>query len=225
MTFANHYEVKDTVRKYATNTQKNVKCIKSCKTKVKYACEKVCKWTIYARKDKYTKGFTIKTYQGKYDCNPDCKNRQITARFLANFFKPRFLENPNYKLADIKVDVEQRLKGNANYIMCKREKKMVMDELFGKADRESQILETYCDELEKSDPGSYIKNQISKDALRKGRRGSKRVFLCLNALKTNWKWHCKPIMELTGCLMKKRQEGQFLSTVGLDCMNRFFPVA
>ena len=77
----------------------------------------------------------------------------------------------------LKHDVEQELRVHISYSKCKRARRMVLDSYLGTFTSEYLELEAYVDELMRSNPGSKVVVELSRDDLRENRRVVKRMFV------------------------------------------------
>ena len=60
---------------------------------------------------------------------------------------------------------------------------MVLDAYKGTFTTKYSELETYVDDLKRSNPGSIVQAELSRDEMREGRRVFSRMFVCLDAVK------------------------------------------
>ena len=70
-----------------------------------------------------------------------------------------------------------------SYAKCKRAQRIVLDAYSGTLTSEYLELEAYADELMKSNLGSKVVVELSRDDLGENRRVFKRMFVCLDAFK------------------------------------------
>ena len=149
----------------------------------------------------------MKTFVLEHDCYRIFRNPRASANLLVKHYKQKILEKHDYKVKDLKQDVEQELRVHVHYSKCKRARRMILDAYSGTFISEYSELEAYEDELMRSNLGITIKVELSRDELREGRRVFKRMFVYLYACKRGWKAGCKPIIGLYGCFLKNKIHG------------------
>ena len=132
----------------------------------------------------------------------------MIAKFLAKHYKNIILDKHDYKIKDLKRDVEEELKVNVGISKCKRERRMVLDAYSRSFTTEYFELKTYADEIFRSKPGSAVKVEMCREDLKEGRRIFKIMFLCLDACKKGWKASCRPIIGLDGYFLKTQFKGE-----------------
>ena len=99
---------------------------------------------------------------------------------------------------------------------------MVLDVFMSTFTIEYSELEAYVDELKRSNPGSTIEVEFSRDEMRKGRRVFTRMFVCLEGCKSGG---CRPIIGLDGYFLKTEFKGELLVALGRDGDDKNFPIA
>ena len=94
-------------------------------------------------------------------------------------------QDPKFKSKDMKNEIQRDLKVNVSVFKCKRENKMITDEMEGSIKDEFTNLEAFCNDLKLSNPGSDVCVEVSEEGLQHGRRIFKRMYLYFNALKVS----------------------------------------
>ncbi|XP_075074464.1 uncharacterized protein LOC142162060 [Nicotiana tabacum] len=115
---------------------------------------------------------------------------------LAHYFKKKVQNNPKYKIKDMKVDLESEFSLIVNESKLKRVKRLVLDKLDGSYTDDYNKFEAYAEELRKSNPGSDVVINLSKDAMKEGKRRFLRLYVCFQALKEGWKGGLRPLIGL-----------------------------
>ena len=82
------------------------------------------------------------------------KNKRVTTKFLATYYKDRICQALGIKIADFKKLIGEELKCNVSFVMCKRAKKDVMTELLSNYVEEYGSLWRYVEELKETNPGT-----------------------------------------------------------------------
>ncbi|KAK4252872.1 hypothetical protein QN277_011012 [Acacia crassicarpa] len=124
----------------------------------------------------------------------------------------------------MKKDIEEELMVSVSIYKCKKVKRLIVEGLEGSYIDEFNHLEAYCNELRKSNPGSDVSLELSKEALNNGKRVFSRLYLCFNAAKTGWKAGCKLIIGVDGTFLKGNAHGIMLMATGLDANDGLYPI-
>ena len=207
MTFANAAKVRESITKYCISRGVTLKFVNNERNRIRVKCQDQCLFVLLVSKDNSSHGLVVKTLVLDYNCYRIFTNPKVSATFLAQHYKTRILENHNYKVKDMKNDVKVELRMNVGYSKCKQARRMVLDAYSEAFTTEHSKLEAYVGELLRGNPGSTVKVELCKDELSKGRRGFKRIFVCLDAYKKGWKAGCRPIIGLDGCFLKTKFKG------------------
>ena len=112
--------------------------------------KKGCPWFIFASVENKTEDFIIKTYNPQHKCRRVFKNKRVTTKFLAAYYKDRIAQEPKMKIDDFKKLIGEKLKFNVAFTMCKRAKKEVMTKLLGNYVEEYASLGRYVEELKQT---------------------------------------------------------------------------
>lgn len=102
---------------------------------------------------------------------------------------------------------------------------MALEKLDGSFKDEYNKLDAYGQELRKSNSGSDVAINISKDNLEEGKRRFLRLYIYFQALKLCFKSGLRPLIGLNGTFLKGKYKGQLLVAMGQDSMNQFYPLA
>ncbi|XP_028778511.1 uncharacterized protein LOC114735021 [Neltuma alba] len=225
MTFLDLNELRSAIDSYAISKGVNIKIIRSEKRLLKAICEEGCPFTLYASRDGNNVGYKVKTLCNEHRCCRVFKNPRASVKWLAEHFKEKIQERPNYSICEMKNDVERELKVHVSLHKCKRAKRRIIQHMDGSFVDEFSKLEAYCNELKVSNLGSDISMEISNEALEQGRRVFRRMYLCFNAAKVSWKVGCRPLIGVDGTFLKGKVRGILLTAVGLDANDSLYPLA
>lgn len=182
-TYADKAELVSAIDRYAIKVGVKLKLVKSEPLRVKAQCQKGCPFVLYASRDGRNPGLKVKTLLMEHKCTRVFKNPRASMKWVSLYFKRKVQERPEYKVADMKKDLEDELKLHVTLIKCKRAKRIIMQEMEGSYVDEFNNLEAYCQELRTSNPGSDVSIEISKDAMEEGKRVFSRLYICFNASK------------------------------------------
>ncbi|KAK4254492.1 hypothetical protein QN277_009870 [Acacia crassicarpa] len=225
MTFLDRVELRRAIDKYAIDNGVCVKIIRSEKKMVIATCQEGCPFRLYASRDSLGVGYILKTLVHEHMCARVYKNPRASVRWLAEHFKEKVQDNPQYSASEMKKEVERELKLFVSKYKCKRAKRRIMQHMEGSFVDEFDKLEAYCNELKVSNPGSDVSVELSPEALDQGRRVFRRMYVCFNASKVGWKLGCRPFIGLDGTFLKGRARGILLTAVGLDANDSMYPIA
>lgn len=92
------------------------------------------------------------------------------AKILAHIFKSRVQYNPQYKVKDMRGELETSYNLNVSKTMVKRAKRFALEKLEDSFFDDYKKLEAYGIEIRNSNPGSDVDINISNDALEQGKR-------------------------------------------------------
>lgn len=95
------------IDKYAINAGVKLKMKKSEPARVNVVCQDGCPFVLYASKDGSNPGMMVKTLNLEHRCSRVLKNPRASVKWLASYFKSKVQEKPQYKVKDMKKDVEQ----------------------------------------------------------------------------------------------------------------------
>ncbi|XP_018623654.2 uncharacterized protein [Nicotiana tomentosiformis] len=224
MTFKDLNEAKHVIDFYAVANKRSVIVKKSDKSRVSYRCVDGCPFKCFISKDGKDQGFKIKTLNQEHGCDKIFENRRANVETLAHYFKKKVQNNPKYKIKDMKVDFESEFSLNVNESKLKRVKRLVLDKLDGSYTDDYNKLEAYAQELRKSNPGSDVVINLTKDAMEEGKRRFLRLYMCFQALKEGCKGGLRPLIGLDGTFLKGKNRGIMLVAVGQDSSNHSYPL-
>ncbi|KAK4281002.1 hypothetical protein QN277_012552 [Acacia crassicarpa] len=225
MTFKDKEEVKRAIDKYAVTRGVSLKVVRSDKRTYQVVCEEGCPFSLYLSTYGLSIGWQVKSLVYDHKCALVYKNQRASTMWLAQHFRQRVQEAPNFKSKDMKNEVQRELKACVSLYKCKRAKKMIMEAMEGSFIDEFNKLEAYCNELKQSNPGSDVHVEVSEEALEQGRRVFKRMYLCFNAAKVGWRQGCRPLIGVDGTFLKGKARGIMLTAVGIDGNDFVYPLA
>ncbi|KAG5582590.1 hypothetical protein H5410_053217 [Solanum commersonii] len=187
MTFKDLNEARKIVNLYSLANSKPIVMEKSDRTRLRYKCMIGCPFVLLISQDGKGPGFKVKTLKINHNCEDAFKNPRACTSTLAQYFRRKVQNNPQYKLKDMRKDLKDQFNLNASTSKLKRAKRMALQKLQGSFLNDFNRIEAYANELRLSTPGSDIVINLSKDALEQGKRKFLRTYICFNALKLGWK--------------------------------------
>ncbi|WMV28961.1 hypothetical protein MTR67_022346 [Solanum verrucosum] len=225
MTFKDLNEARKIVNLYSLANFKPIVVEKSDRTRLRYKCMIGCPFVLLISQDGKGPGFKVKTLKINHNCEDAFKNPRACTSTLAQYFKSKLQNNPQYKLKDMRKDLNDQFNLNARTSKLKRAKRMALQKLQGSFLHDFNRIEAYANELRLSNPGSDIVINLSKDALEQGKRKFLRMYICFNALKLGWKEGLRPFIGLDGTFLKGQCKGQLLVAMAQDSQNCLYPLA
>ncbi|XP_049397436.1 uncharacterized protein LOC125861621 [Solanum stenotomum] len=225
MTFKDLNEARKIVNLYSLANSKPIVVEKSDRTRLRYKCMIGCPFVLLISQDGKGPGFKVKTLKINHNCEDAFKNPRACTSTLAQYFKSKLQNNPQYKLKDMRKDLKDQFNLNARTSKLKRAKRMAFQKLQGSFLDDFNRIEAYANELRLSNPGSDIVINLSKDALEQSKRKFLRMYICFNALKLGWKEGLRPFIGLDRTFLKGQCKGQLLVAMTQDSQNCLYPLA
>ncbi|KAK4257633.1 hypothetical protein QN277_007196 [Acacia crassicarpa] len=199
--------------------------VRSDRRTFRVVCQDGCTFTLYASTHGQSVGWQVKNLYNEHMCARAFENPRASTKWLAKYFKNKVQGDPNFKMKDMKNEVQTDLKVNVSVFKCKRAKKLIMDEMEGSFRDEFANLEAYWNELKLSNPGSDVCVEVSQEGLEHGRKIFKRMYVCFNASKVGWKVACRSLIGVDGTFLKGKTRGILLTAVGVDGNDSLYPLA
>ncbi|XP_019153866.1 PREDICTED: uncharacterized protein LOC109150412 [Ipomoea nil] len=228
MVFNSAKEFKWAVQYHESLRQKDVMFKKNEARRVRVVCrhQQVCNWSIFGSKSNSGSPFTIKTYNSVHTCGNQDENKLVTSGFLAKLFKEDFRMNTEWGRGPFQEHVKAKFNCQLTRNQAYLAKKKAMKQIDGQDLEQFNLLNDYCEELRRSNPGSTVKMKLDTEFSVNGRPRFVRLYICFAACKEGFVRGCRPIIGVDGCHLKGAQKGgQLLSAIGLDGDNSLFPVA
>nr|GMC86945.1 uncharacterized protein LOC109168401 [Ipomoea batatas] len=228
MIFKSASEFKWAVTYHEAMRRKDIKFVKNEGRRVRVCCRHndVCKWTIFGSRSNPRCPFQIKTYNSEHTCGNQDENRTINSGFLAKLYKDEFRLNMEWGRRQFQEHVKQKLHCQVTKHQAYRAKQKAKKEMEGQDSDQFMLLNDYCEELRRSNPGSTVKMKLDGEFSVNGRPRFLRLYICFAASKEGFLRGCRPFFGLDGCHLKPYLKGgQLLSAVGVDGDNCMFPIA
>ena len=124
MCFLDKAALRKSLDTYAILNGVNLRVVMSNKRKVLVMCAVDCPFKLYASKVEAEVGYTLRTLCREHNCSRVYKNRRASVRWLAEVFKEKVLERPQFKVSEMKMEVERTWKGHVSIHKCKRAKRI-----------------------------------------------------------------------------------------------------
>ncbi|XP_047256194.1 uncharacterized protein LOC124888952 [Capsicum annuum] len=189
----------------------------------RFRCKDGFSWLLYASLDKTTNDFMIKTYIPKHTCNKTTRNYLCNAKFLAETFRERIVEQPNKRVFKLQELIRKKFKLYVSKTTVRRARSKVLKEIMGDHVVEFGKILDYKDELLRTNPGTSWVVKLG-EANEAGKPKFQTFYICFDALKKAWV-HCRKCIGLDGFFLKGISKGQLLVVVAKDGNNQMFPLA
>ncbi|WMV34726.1 hypothetical protein MTR67_028111, partial [Solanum verrucosum] len=140
--------------------------------------------------------FMVKTLKTNHNCEDAFINPRACISTLAQYLKSKLQNNPQYKLKDMRKDLNDQCNLNASTSKLKGSKRVALQKLQGSFLDDFNRIEAYANELRLRNFDSDIVINLSKDGLKQD-----------------------------GTFLKGQRKGQLLVAMEQDSQNCFYPLA
>nr|GLL46783.1 uncharacterized protein LOC109174707 [Ipomoea trifida] len=158
MIFKSAEEFKWAIKCHEATRRKDIHFKKNEGRRVRVVCRhnNTCNWTIFVSRSNPRSPFAIKTYNPEHTCGDQDENRTVNSGFLAKLYKDDFKINTEWGRVQFQEHVKAKLKCQA------------LKQLEGDDEEQFKLLNSYCAELRRSNPGSSVKMQVDDGCHLKG---------------------------------------------------------
>ncbi|XVF50847.1 hypothetical protein PTKIN_Ptkin04bG0136700 [Pterospermum kingtungense] len=221
MVFASREIFKDAIRQYGRKNKYNLKLVRNDKKKVKAICKSDCIWSLWAAKfdpnDAADPTCQIKTYVPYHGCLKDSKNKNITSTFIAKHYLDKFMTDPHYLITLLQQDVMNEFSHHVSLTKCIWTRLKALEIVNGNHKEQYGKIYEYLSELQVTNKGTTIICKLDC-------RLFQRMYVCLNAIKQEFKAGCRRIVSIDGCSLKGYYIGHLLVEVGIDANDCIYPL-
>nr|XP_027083986.1 uncharacterized protein LOC113706312 [Coffea arabica] len=210
------------VRIQAIMEGRDVQFIKNDTYRVRVKC-RGCEWQIFGSKMQGENTFQIKTLSKEHTCGRVFHNRNMTSKLATRLFVDEVRKTPSMTVQELMTRVTEELNVDFSLKQGYRTMKKVRDIIEGSHEKQYALLEDFCGELRRANPGSTVFVETDEDE--DGIVRFKRLYMCLEPLKRGFLKGCRHWIGLDGCFLKDTYGGQLLTAVGMDGDNKMFPLA
>lgn len=181
-----------------------------------------CPWRIRAVKVSNAPTFTIRSLEGTHTCGRNAHNghHQASVDWIVSFIEERLRDDINYKPKDILHDIQKQYGITIPYKQAWRAKERGLAAIYGSSEEGYCLLPLYCDQIKKSNPGSFAEVFTTGVDNR-----FQRFFVSFYASIYGFLNGCLPIIGLGGIQLKSKYLGTLLSATSFDADGGLFPVA
>ncbi|XP_027071669.1 uncharacterized protein [Coffea arabica] len=190
------------------------------RVKVKY---RSCDWQLFGSKMQDENTFQIKIVSDEHTCERVFHNKNMISRLASKLFVDKVRKTPSMTVHELMTKVNEELNVDFSLKQEYRTLRKVRDTIQGSYDKQYTMLESFCGELRRANPGFtvFIEIDIDEDGVSRFRK----LYMCLEPIKRDFLAGCRKWIGLDGCFLKGPYGGQLLSAVGMDDDNKMFPLA
>ncbi|XP_058747460.1 uncharacterized protein LOC131620408 [Vicia villosa] len=222
MVFSNKEMVKDAVKDYGMENNKNVVIKKNEAKRMVIKCMEGCNFHMRVSKRVGNQYWQVVSLIDEHNCARTPYNRQAKTNWLAKKFGHILRHNPDMKPAGLVAQALDRWGVKLSHDQAYRAKRRAMDMLQGAGMEQFQHLRRYAQELLKSNPNSTV---VIRCADSNEGPVFERIYVCLEACKYGFAKFCRPLIGLDACFLKGDFGGQLMAAVGRDGNNKIMPIA
>ncbi|XP_059310363.1 uncharacterized protein LOC132061605 [Lycium ferocissimum] len=228
-TFGTKHEFKNAVATHEIKNGKYIRWTRNDRLRMKAVCihHPECKWEIIASKMQRDKAFQIRTYDPTHTCKEwHHENGTITSTFIARKYLKEIGSNRDWKVSEFRDRVSVELRAHVTLSQAKRAKMKAIDLIDGDIKDQYKMMWNYCNEIDRSNPGSSIYMKFTDNEIPNEPQRFQRIYTCFAACKLGFVVGCRKILGVDGCWLKGLMYGtQLLTAVSMDGNNNIFPVA
>ncbi|GJR59125.1 mutator type transposase [Tanacetum coccineum] len=134
--------------------------------------------------------------------------------------------NPDILVRAVQDQMQKQFKVGLSNMKAFRAKRIASDIMTGSYREQYSLLREYAQKLINQNPGTTVRIDVQQEPNPESlTRIFRRVYVCLGALKQDFRSCGREILELDGCFMSGPWPGQILTAVGVDANNGIYPVA
>ncbi|XP_027103267.1 uncharacterized protein [Coffea arabica] len=147
----------------------------------------------------------------------------MTSRLANKLFLDKVRKTPSMNVHELLTKVTEELKLDFSLKKGYRTLQKVRAAIEGSHEKQYELLEDFCGELRKANPGStvFVETEVDDEGISR----FKRLYMCLEPLKRGYLAGCRCWIGMDGCFLKGPYGGQLLTTVGMDADNKMYPLA
>ncbi|KAH1090630.1 hypothetical protein J1N35_017887 [Gossypium stocksii] len=222
MLFKSKDSLKEAAKQYGRLNSYFIKFPKNDLKRLKAVCSKKCSWFIWASRlnpnNPTDQTWQIRSSNPNHTCSKVYKNRNVTAAWIGEQYKEKFIADPNYSLKSLQQDVKRDFCCLVSLTKCRRAKLRALELIEGAHKAQYEKVYEYLLEVRTQNEGTtticYLDNRLFQ-----------RMYVCLQACKDGYRAGCRRIVGLDGCFLKGYYGGYLLAAVGIDANNGIYPLA
>ncbi|GMI81513.1 hypothetical protein HRI_001820600 [Hibiscus trionum] len=214
--------LKEAIRMYSVKNRYNVKLKRNDNKRIQVTCKEGCPWVLWATpingEDPSRGTWQIRSVKGEHNCLREFVNANVTSRWLARKYLNNFYVDPTFSSTSLKHVVHKDWGLTVAKGKCIRARNFALEMMHENQNEQYAKLYGYLGELRYSNLGTTTICKLDE-------RKFERVYVCMQAMKEEFKAGCRPIIGLDGCHLKGYYLGHLLAAVGIDADDSIYPVA
>ena len=162
-----------------------------------------CLWHLYASPIDDTTVWRVRTSKQTHTCHgiTHLGHCNIDEEFVSIEILPKLRQDVSYAPRAIMCDMKTKYGVEMSYQKARRAKERALDHINGSHEDAYKYLPKYCQEIERSNPGSIVKLEVNPET-----NQFKRLFICFAASAMGFAY-CRPVLGLDGTHLKHKYQG------------------
>ncbi|KAK8549264.1 hypothetical protein V6N13_008941 [Hibiscus sabdariffa] len=152
LVFLNRAVLKEAIKQYGRVERVEIKLKKNDNRRVQAVCKEGCPWKLWAAplnpKDSMDQTWQIKTMVNSHNCSKAVANRNITSKWMANYYIGKFMSEPNYTMRSLVHDVLQEFGTLVSTGKCGRAREAALEMIEGNHKSQYGRIYDYLQEFE-----------------------------------------------------------------------------
>nr|KAJ0192448.1 hypothetical protein LSAT_V11C800434430 [Lactuca sativa] len=174
-----------------------------------------CLFAIQISRSTEEEQWLVKTVIHENLCLQSRNVKACTSRYLASTILQKVDSDPRIPVTAIQEELQMDLELS----ISKTEGSIAKEQLYGDYERQYNLLRDYCLDLQTNNPCTTVKLEVCNEP------NPDMIYICLGALKLEFKYGKRELLGLDGCFLKGPHPGQILTVMGLDSNNGIYPLA
>ncbi|KAL8057364.1 hypothetical protein ABFX02_04G179850 [Erythranthe guttata] len=214
-------EFREALQKYAIAHRFVYKLKKNDSNRASGICvEEGCTWSIHASWVPASLLFRIKKLNDTHTCGGESwKNAHPAKKLLVSVIKDRLRDSPHDKPREIARSISRDFGIELKYTQVRRGIEGAREQLQGSYKESYSRLPWFCEKLEETNPGSFVK-LLTDDEKR-----FQCLFVSFLSCVQSFEKNCRPILFLNATSLKSKYHESLLTATAVDADDGFFPVA
>ncbi|XP_027182159.1 uncharacterized protein LOC113780566 [Coffea eugenioides] len=159
------------------------------------------------------------------NCSHVWKNKNISAKWLANKYMERFRCNVEMPPRLLRQIVDEDFKAEISKWVAYNAMAIAKKEIQGNAKKQYKDIWRYCAEIKRTHPNTTMEVMFTPFRQPGCNPKFMRLYCCLGPLKQGFLDGCRSIIGVDGCHIKAEYRGQLLTAIGVDPNNGWWPIA
>lgn len=182
--------------------------------------EEGCSWSIHASWVPASHVFRIKKFNNSHTCGGESwKNAHPAKKLLVSVIKDKLRDSPHDKPREIAKSISRDFGIELKYTQVRRGIEGAREQLQGSYKESYNRLPWFCEKLEETNPGSFVKLRTDDE------KRFQSLFFSFSSCVRSFQNSCRPILFLNTTSLRSKYQEILLIATALDADDGFFPVA